>query len=131
MSFLSVIDLKFGCIAFCFSDCFFFIIFFISCAIRFSVNWFFGSWVMMVSRMRWFSVLSVGTLAGTDVVIGIDLLYSVMVKFSRFVILRVFGVIMLARRITDIVCSSRACVLRILFVVMSFFICFFLFGERC
>lgn len=131
MLFLLVIDLKFGCIVFCFSDCFFFIIFFINCVIRFLVNWFFGSWVMMVLWMRWFLVLLVGMLVGMDVVIGDDLLYLVMVKFSRFVILWVFGVIMLVCRIMDIVCLLCVCVLWILFVVMSFFICFFLFGERC
>ncbi len=128
---LPVTDLKLGCIAPCSSDCFSFITFSISCATRLSVNWPSGSWAMMVSRMRWLSVLSAGTLAGTDVVTAVDSSHSVMVKPNRSATSRASGVIMLARRTTDIACSPRACASRISFAVMSFFTCFLLFGERC
>lgn len=70
-------------------------------------------------------------LTGTDAATGVDSVHSVMVNPNKSATSRASGVIMLARRTTDIACSPRACASRISFAVMSFFTCFLLFGERC
>ena len=61
----------------------------------------------------------------------IEMMPEKVVKPSSSATSRASGVIMLARRTTDIACSPRACASRISFAVMSFFTCFLLFGERC
>ena len=122
---LPVTELKLGCIPPCSSDCFSFITLSISCATRLSVNCPSGSCAMMVSRIRWLSVLPSSTAAGA-VAVGADSSHSVIVTPSSAATSRASGVMMLARRTTDTSCSPRAWAARISLAVMSFFTCPFL-----
>ena len=124
---LPVTELKLGCIPPCSSDCFSFMTLSISCATRLSVNCPSGNCAMMVSRMRWLSVLPSSTADGAAAAaVGADSSHSLMVTPSSSATSRASGVMMLARRTTDISCSPRAWAARISLAVISFFTCPFL-----